>query len=294
MAPGNIYMKCEEPDMTELNDSTPEKESKGAGSSLLQCFRCYSDKTSISVLYIANGVLLLLWIITIIVLSVKYSKMAKDLEQLHDGQRLLIANDTRMKKQLDTLQSSQSSYVSQMNNSMNRLGDEQTTLKKNVDQKLGDLIHHKGLIWDEMFRVQDILYKLNDSVCKMCPDGWLLNRGQCYYFNENPKHWSGAKKDCEDKASLLVSINDPAEQAFLQATKKTADYWIGLHDMKNENTFVWLDNSPLTYTNWNLGEPNNYGTGEDCGMIQKDGYWNDLGCGETLFGSICEKPWKCQ
>ena len=49
------------------------------------------------------------------------------------------------------------------------------------------------------------------------------------------------------------------------------------------------DGSPLEYTNWNQGEPNNSGD-EDCGEI---GYftgnlWNDYKCA-TLLGSVCEK-----
>ncbi|KAI8511499.1 hypothetical protein Bbelb_105990 [Branchiostoma belcheri] len=62
-------------------------------------------------------------------------------------------------------------------------------------------------------------------------------------------------------------------------------YWIGLHDTGAEGIFIWVDGTPLTYTSWNYGEPNNNGE-EDC--VQLSGYnWNDASC----FGTaqyICE------
>lgn len=33
--------------------------------------------------------------------------------------------------------------------------------------------------------------------------------------------------------------------------------WIGLNDQRQSRRFTWADNSPLTYTNWFQGEPNN-------------------------------------
>lgn len=33
--------------------------------------------------------------------------------------------------------------------------------------------------------------------------------------------------------------------------------WIGLNDLRQSRRFTWADNSPLTYTNWFQGEPNN-------------------------------------
>ena len=69
-------------------------------------------------------------------------------------------------------------------------------------------------------------------------------------------------------------------------------FWFGIEDepVSPEGTWVYAsDGSPLEYTNWNQGEPNNSGD-EDCGEI---GYftgnlWNDYKCG-TLLGSVCEK-----
>ncbi|XP_054834316.1 C-type lectin domain family 4 member G-like [Eublepharis macularius] len=291
MAPGGIYTKCEEPDTDVVKDNMFDKRTGGF---LLQQSRCCSQGTSISVLYIANAVLFLLWIITIIIISGKYSRMTKELERLHSEQTLLSGNDTYMVKQLEVLHSNQSTYATELNNSLQRLEHNQNKLKQDVTKLQNDLTTEKKKIWDETFKLQNALQKLNASACKMCPEGWLLNKGKCYYFHEQEIHWSLAKNFCENQGSHLVVINDADEQMFLQSKKKRYLYWIGLHDMKNENTFVWVDDSPLSYTHWFAGEPNDYGHGEDCVTMTERGWWNDYACGREVTGTICEKPWNCQ
>ena len=39
--------------------------------------------------------------------------------------------------------------------------------------------------------------------------------------------------------------------------------WIGMTDAVTENTWVWSDGEPVTYTNWKGGEPNNWLEGEE-------------------------------
>jgi len=58
--------------------------------------------------------------------------------------------------------------------------------------------------------------------------------------------------------SVMKSVTSLAKKANL------GEFWIGIHDMDNEGTFVYdSDNSPLSFTNWNSGEPNNWGSGKD-------------------------------
>ena len=45
-------------------------------------------------------------------------------------------------------------------------------------------------------------------------------------------------------------------------------YWLGLNDIVTQMTFKWTDGSPVSYTHWHVGEPNNYANRhEDCVMI---------------------------
>ena len=34
--------------------------------------------------------------------------------------------------------------------------------------------------------------------------------------------------------------------------------WIGLNSVYQSSLWEWVDNHPVTYTNWGQGEPNNY------------------------------------
>ena len=67
-------------------------------------------------------------------------------------------------------------------------------------------------------------------------------------------------------------------------------YWIGLNDRRSESQFVWSDGTSYNasvYSNWHLGQPDDYGAGEDCVEL-RGSRWNDFGC-KYKFGYICEK-----
>jgi VCBS repeat-containing protein len=90
----------------------------------------------------------------------------------------------------------------------------------------------------------------------------------------------------------LVTITSAAEEAFVAANVLNLQpahsrVYIGLTDREDEGAFLWITGEPVTYVNWQPGEPNNAGE-EDFGeMIFFDGVqwlWNDLpGLGH--FGS---------
>lgn len=72
--------------------------------------------------------------------------------------------------------------------------------------------------------------------------------------------------------------------------------WIGINDIVTDGRWVLTSSRQrLVYTNWDNGEPNNYrGVREDCGVIVRSGFWNDVTCAPTtLFSSVCEKCESC-
>jgi len=50
--------------------------------------------------------------------------------------------------------------------------------------------------------------------------------------------------------AYLVTINDPAEEEWLQEIFGRDTFWIGLSDTDREGHWQWDNNEPLTYTNW--------------------------------------------
>ncbi len=80
----------------------------------------------------------------------------------------------------------------------------------------------------------------------------------------------------------LASIADADENEFVRASVLGYDGtdrrgWIGFTDAASEGNFVWIDASPVTFTNWGPGEPNNANNTEHYAeMLGSSGTWNDL------------------
>lgn len=135
-------------------------------------------------------------------------------------------------------------------------------------------------VWDE------------DPKCPHCVNKDLPGPGTAD-FCFVARAFTDADLECQAKGGQLLSIHDQAtqdwtkEQAFAIAGN---DWWIGLNDLQQEGTFVWTDGSPVDFTAWNEGEPNNAGE-EDCANLPvwSGGLWNDLAC-DAPRPYICRMP----
>lgn len=117
---------------------------------------------------------------------------------------------------------------------------------------------------------------------------WTLYEGQCYSCTGDELSWYSARSSCSQVGAILVVISNSGIQAFLEALCTSGNYWIGLNDLLNEGTFVWDGTStPVSYTNWSPGEPNDAGDNEDCAALRWN-TWNDYICGGIFF-YICQK-----
>jgi hypothetical protein len=90
------------------------------------------------------------------------------------------------------------------------------------------------------------------------------------YGVTSPGSWTDARAQALALGGDLVTIDDPAEQNFLDTTFfntfGTQTYWIGYTspsgDWTNLSTWVWASGASSTYTNWRPGQPD-IGTGQD-------------------------------
>jgi len=135
-------------------------------------------------------------------------------------------------------------------------------------------------IWDE------------DPLCPHCVEKDLPGPGTAQFcFVALP--FAEAEADCVAQGGHLLAIPDQEVQDWATAEALAiagTDWWIGLNDINGEDEFVWTDGTPLGFTAWNEGEPNNVGE-EDCVNLPAwtVGLWNDLSCA-TQLPYICTIP----
>jgi hypothetical protein len=106
--------------------------------------------------------------------------------------------------------------------------------------------------------------------------------GHFYEYVRIPGSWTAAKAAAELRyfrgvQGHLVTIGSAAENTFVVNLRDGTDLrgWIGLTDAVTAGTFAWITGEPLTYTNWNSGEPNGQTPAEDYVEMFATGVWND-------------------
>ena len=116
-----------------------------------------------------------------------------------------------------------------------------------------------------------------------------------------PATWSEARTVCQGLGGDLATIFSEQENlaAFSMLPSSASHAWIGGRATGIDNTFEWVDGSPLSdqcYSNWAINEPSGDGAciniwGESVGVdTQPLGTWNDNPCTTALDGSICRVP----
>ncbi|XP_077290247.1 brevican core protein triforce isoform X2 [Arctopsyche grandis] len=118
------------------------------------------------------------------------------------------------------------------------------------------------------------------------------------FFKAN---WFKAAQYCRFHGMHLASISSQEENDKLEKYVRDSGYgnehfWTSGTDLAEEGNFFWMSSGrPITFTNWNAGEPNNFryenGEEENClELWNRDGKglkWNDSPCSfETFF--VCE------
>ena len=125
-----------------------------------------------------------------------------------------------------------------------------------------------------------------------------------HYMQTEPMTWADAEAHAVSLGGHLVTINDQAEQDWLEATFTQPLLRIGFNDIAAEGIWVWSSGEPVTYTDWLSGEPNNCGfwtpevpicQDEDAAVINYSDWqtgtlgWNDLSA-DAQQSAIIEVP----
>ena len=94
--------------------------------------------------------------------------------------------------------------------------------------------------------------------------------------------WTGAEALAQSIGGHLASIGSFEENDFILKNFGNFDgqdrrLWIGFNDVAVEGDWQWSDGTPVTFTNWNSGEPNNSsGIEHYAEMLGSSGAWNDI------------------
>ena len=118
--------------------------------------------------------------------------------------------------------------------------------------------------------------------------------GNSFYKIYNEHYgYDDAKAQCESDGAFLAIPRSAAENEFISdliLKYGIGSIWIGINDIEQEGLFVGVDGSEISWTNWNPGEPNNAGWGEDGVELWASdilvfeifaGGWNDAGQGHS-------------
>ncbi|CAI5696694.1 unnamed protein product [Oreochromis niloticus] len=148
-----------------------------------------------------------------------------------------------------------------------------------------------------------------EGSCGGCLPGWGLFNSSCYFFSYTESstvknNWHESREDCIRRGSDLVVIDNQEEQKYvsnmIQNMKTTSNiwengFWIGITDMENEGTWVWINNvTEVEQRYWMDGEPNNAGNvGEHCGATVHSNFnpWKTRYDGKCDFQQL---HWICE
>ena len=86
--------------------------------------------------------------------------------------------------------------------------------------------------------------------------------------------------------AYLVSINDEAEQNWLERVFVAHRTLIGLSDVQEEGQWQWHSGEPVTYTNWATYEPHDTDKGDEDYVILFADQWVDIGPGDIRWRFI--------
>jgi hypothetical protein len=121
--------------------------------------------------------------------------------------------------------------------------------------------------------------------------------GSCLFLLRAPKSFADAQTTCLGFGAHLAILTTAALDNAAETLAGNLDTFIGLSDQVTEGQFVWVDGTPLGFSNWEAGEPNNGGgSNEDCAIIagaRAEKKWDDRPCAPNGSGGayavLCQR-----
>ena len=106
----------------------------------------------------------------------------------------------------------------------------------------------------------------------------------CFLISDFPATFSQCQQHCESNGGSLATIKSKQEDDYVRQLVTTQRaVWIGLFESGEQDesgVWEWVNGMSSTWRNWQPGEPNEWCTDEDCGLMAPglwDG-WVDASC----------------
>jgi len=153
-------------------------------------------------------------------------------------------------------------------------------------------------------KTDKIAPKISSEHQGACPNSsWVPHKGFCYLLSPITKNsWYQSSFECENYAkSALISIQSPDENEFVVrlahgfrsvSNLYSPNIWLGLHKNQDDGSMMWSDNSPLSFVNWDVDEPDYSATYRvrKCYKINiANGKWASAICQRPNI-QICKRP----
>ncbi|RLW01803.1 hypothetical protein DV515_00007644 [Chloebia gouldiae] len=124
------------------------------------------------------------------------------------------------------------------------------------------------------------------TTCELCPPGWQLHRGRCYFFSEEARSWEDSQKNCLARKSQLLVIEDEIEMEFIDNKDKDTKYiWIGLDAKDMEKTWSSVEDQRVKENRTAL---KSIEADKNCAVYRRKNVIQADNC-QTLKEWICKK-----
>ena len=116
-----------------------------------------------------------------------------------------------------------------------------------------------------------------------------LRGGSKYEIVQGAFTWEQAKLDAENRGGQLATISSLDEWNQIKALPLAETLWLGATDAQQEGSWRWIDGTEWNFSNWQAGEPNNWGEADHYLLIisEAGNTWYDASDGHRA-GYILE------